>query len=300
MEKDNQQLIEDIKRRLAGYTLETPEENFDEAEVEAWVQLLAVLEGDEKADSRENEESLARFWEFWNKRMAEEGRCTEGNETLPEHGANRKKGGKTKTARRWYMTAAAAAVVFLVFVGGSFGSIAGKKQGFFYFLSRDKSGATIITSPESMETEKEGQISGQYYKPNEVPEEYMAYVADTAAVEGLRVYQLQGVDVFVSETGDFVTSFLVNQETQEKMQIGVTIYPNKMLCIRQAYDTYDYEYSVEQGGMEYELFSKPDTAGRTDYVVVFYVDNMRYSLSNKDDSGKLLEIAAQYYEYISD
>lgn len=310
MEKNNQKLIQDVKERLAWYTLEASEEEFDETEVEALVQLLTVLEGGKEEDAKESREALERFWKFRDKRMAEEGgriagesrRLPEGA-ALAENGKKHNARGRKRAVRRWYMPAAAAAVVFLVVAGGSIGSMAVKDNGYFYWLKRDENGATFITNPESLDAVTEQPSYSKSYKPEEVPAEYKEYVVDaevTEAIEALQNYELQEVHILEEENIKNVNSFLINQGTEEELSICVEIFPYKRLRVHESYGSNEYEYGAEQGGMEYELFSKPNPTGGTDYVVTFYVENKRYTLSNHDNDRQLIEIAEQYYHYIAD
>lgn len=298
MEKNNQQLIKDVKECLAWYTLEASEEEFDEKEVEALVQLLTVLEGNKEEDDKESRAALERFWKFRDKRMAEDSGHI-GSGAIPDSSKRKKAQGRKRAVRRWYMPVAAAVVVFLVFVGGSFGSIAEKNNGFFYWLKRDKTGATFITNPENLDVVTE-QNSSKSYKPDEVPEEYKEYVVDREEIESLeslKGFALREVTILESdEDADVIDNFLENQETGEKLCIGITVYPYKVLHVSEGYDAYEYEHIVEPEGMEYELLSKPNPTGGTDYVVIFYVENKQYAVSNHDDSRKLIEVARQYYQ----
>lgn len=297
MEKNNQQLIKDVKERLAWYTLEASEEEFDEKEVEALAQLLTVLEGNKEEDDKESKAALERFWKFRDKRMAEDG-VHIGSRAIPDSSKRKKAQGRKRAVRRWYMPVAAAVVVFLVFVGGSFGSIAEQNNGFFYWLKRDKTGATFITNPENLDVVTE-QNSSKSYEPDEVPEEYKKYVVDREVIESLESlqgFELQEVAIMQSDDRELIDSFLVNQETEEKICIGIAVYPYKVLHVSEGYDAYEYEYIVEPEGMEYELLSKPNPTGGTDYVVIFYAENKQYALSNHDDSQKLIEVARQYYQ----
>lgn len=297
MEKNNQQLIKDVKERLAWYTLEASEEEFDEKEVEALVQLLTVLEGNKEEDDKESQAALERFWKFRDKRMAEDSGHI-GSGAIPDSSKRKKVQGRKRAVRRWYMPVAAAVVVFLVFVGGSFGSIAEKNNGFFYWLKRDKTGATFITNPENLDVVTEQNCS-KSYEPDEVPEEYKEYVVDREVIESLeslKGFELQEVAIMQSDGRELINSFLVKQETEEKICIGIAVYPYKVRYVTEGYDAYEYEYIVEPEGMEYELLSKPNPTGGTDYVVIFYAENKQYALSNHGDSQKLIEVARQYYQ----
>ena len=106
-------------------------------------------------------------------------------------------------------------------------SVATRKQGFFYWLKRDKTGASFITNPEGMETE--------YLNHSNYNSDY------------------------------------------------------KHLC------------TVNNEGVRYELYSQaaPASAGATKYIVVFYFEGKRYTLSNINNPWLLVDIAMQYYQWIS-
>ena len=106
-------------------------------------------------------------------------------------------------------------------------SVATRKQGFFYWLKRDKTGASFITNPEGMDTEYLNHSN---------------YNSDYAH-----------------------------------------------LC------------TVNKKGVRYELYSQaaPASAGATKYIVVFYFKGKRYALSNINNPRLLVDIAMQYYQYIS-
>lgn len=108
-------------------------------------------------------------------------------------------------------------------------SVATRKQGFFYWIKRDKTGASFITNPEAMETESlnhSNHNSAGYYK---------------------------------------------------------------------------HIYTINKEGIRYELYSQtaPVSAGVTKYIVVFYFKGKRYALSNINNPWLLVDIAMQYYRYIS-
>ena len=69
--KTNKQLIEAAKERLQWYTLEATDEEFDEEEVDALVELLNKLEPLEVAEEQASEVALERFRSYAEMREAE-------------------------------------------------------------------------------------------------------------------------------------------------------------------------------------------------------------------------------------
>ncbi len=307
MGKNNQQLIEDVEKRLAWYTLEASEEEFNEAEVEALVQLLTVIEGNAEETCRNSKEALERFWKYRDKRMAEGGGHTVGSMTLPELYVKDKTGrGKKAIHRRYMKTAAVLAAAFFAIGGTSIGAAAVKYEGYFHWLKRDKNSVDFVTVPENLNIAAEVEKS-ERYEPDEVPGEYRVDVVDTAVIEkieGLKGFELQSVEILRSDAGDSVHSFLSRPETKEEIAIDITVFPDMVLNSRDIYkgdmEGYEFEYYEEQDGLEYELLSKINPEEEKDYAVIFYHGHRRYALSKRDDSAQqLLELARRFYQYIN-
>ncbi len=306
MEKNNLQLIEDVKGRLLWYTMEASEEEFNEEEVEALLRLLEVLEGGPENADEDTKEALERFWGFRDKRLAEEGgrapKAVLSENMLSD--VNRKRNAGA-FLRRCLTAAAMIAIVFFIFAGGMSGSIAFKSDGFFQWLSRDKSGISFITAPEKLDVTA-NTVKSEEYAPDQVPQEYRTDMVEgdmLEALEGLKGFELKTVELLRSEDIDSVMSFLENKETGEEMTIDITIYSPQIFNIRITFEDkepgYIHEYHEEKDGFEYDFFSKPNEAGGNDYLIFFFHGFRKYTLSNRDDSAKLLEVAEQLYKYIN-
>lgn len=317
-DKNGQGSTEELKRRLKACAEEATEK-LDIAEIE-W--LVGQLE-DKEEKNRKTEEAekkeRERFREYCKNRMAEGGLLTEetirsitdavekrtAKEQERRHSAvpRKKRAFQTRLPVFWTKhKAAAVAAVLLVAVcllAGSQRAVnAAKKGGFFYWLSKDKEGVTMITAPENMETGTDTTTDAVYTSLAELPEEYLQYIVDKEQFATLQEYEFREVGVSKGTYFCMLQQFMLEAKTGKGITIGVNIYRNEAVLERENYFS-EGEEAVEWITGEGTILIKEGIQGSDEYTLLFYSGNKKYFVEGDCDKEKLKEIAAEYIKIVN-
>ena len=268
---DKEKMIEAVKEKLRWYTFEASEEEFDAEAVDALVRFL-----------REAEPELGEAPEI------------ENDIEMPVQ--------KKRVIKFSYGKIAAAVVVGVlaltlasVVVGNSLGtSLAWEDGGFFKLLRKDKSGQILITSSENLGIEDE--VVQYYYETDNVPVEYRAYLIEPIDIDGLVKMEIEFVKIHKARAMiNISANILVGYD--ERIECGITIFEDELRVVRNSYDEYDYQYSIQTNKV-LEIYEKKNKEGEKEYAVVCYENNNKIYVLGQLEVDILVDIAESYLEII--
>ena len=167
--------------------------------------------------------------------------------------------------------------------------------GFFNWLRKDKEGQTMITSPDYL-----GVDVGEpewYYDYKDIPEEYQKYLFLSNTTGELEDCKLKGV---VVENGNAMKkiseSWIV--AGNKKVNVGVYVYEDKVLMLRDKYDQYIYQYSYNVNNCAHDVFEKEGDSEEKEYSIFFYDNNKRYFVAGQLEVEMMRELAIAYMNFV--
>ncbi len=284
---NNTQLMEAAKERLYWYTMEATEEEFNEEEVDALVNLLQTLEPVKKTNKRSDSEELNSFYEYVQQREKEE-----GHDLVWTH--KKRKGMRLFVRNHKIMTAVAAVFLFILVARGSWGVVnAHQGNGFFYWLRQDEEGMTMLTSPDNISENLNAENAKEYASMEELPEEYKKYLVDLKSIKQLQDYKLKCIKVNQMDDRCGVKRCYVDESGEKRIYVGMFIYSDEVSLSRESYFSKEYDSSITNN-YEEGILLKEDLKGGMECTIYFYKNNIRYYVEGNVDKDILTEIAMEY------
>ena len=291
--KENKQQANYWRKRLNWYLNEASAEEYDEAEVQAIMDLIPVLDPEGyKEEYYTPEKGLERFWQTYEIRQRiqdEFERLQAGEVSLadyPDEGLDEKK--VTKYRPKYFTRlVTAAALVVAMFLGGTIGIYA-DRDGLFRKLNSGEDRNAIISSTTVADKGKEHYKT--FESAEEVPIKYLSCLWTPSDIpDNLKLYQVELTEKelaikvkckFIDKTKEL---FIYTTKLSYKENVVVTdqLYDGfKFLC-NELYDFTEVEYLVKEND-DY-----------TEYIAFFEYGNSMYSLSSNCNFDTIVNIIKQ-------
>lgn len=308
--QDNESLIQELTKRLDWYIMKASDEEFDADEVQTLMKLLDNLktEEDNVEDELPVEEALDDFWKHCEEREEEErlllGTEEEKDKSEPVAEKEEDKPRKGKLHKvLWYFHrrrfAVVAAVVLVVMVlGGSWQVVANaeKHGGFFWWMDKNEEGTTMITASEGVDINSDNYVIGEYYNIKEIPENYSEYVEEIVEMEGNSTYLFNFAKIIKNKYNDTVYVYMNNVD--DTLRFEIRIYPQEIQRVRETYPGYTFEKEFEDGGINFDVFSKEESSGEYTYIMYFYYGKEKYIVIGRNDEERIQDIVIAYKNVI--
>ena len=308
--QDNESLIQELTKRLDWYIMEASDEEFDADEVQTLMKLLDNLktEEDNIEDELPVEEALDDFWKHCEEREEEErlllGTEEEKDKSEPvaEKEEDKPREGKLHKVL-WYFhrrrfAVVAAAVLVVMVLGGSWQVVANaeKHGGFFWWMDKNEEGTTMITAPEGVDINSDNYVIGEYYNIKEIPENYSEYVEEIVEMEGNSTYLFNFAKIIKNKYNDTVYVYMNNVD--DTLRFEIRIYPQEIQRVRETYPGYTFEKEFEDGGINFDVFSKEESSGEYTYIMYFYYGKEKYIVIGRNDEERIQDIVIAYKNVI--
>ena len=308
--QDNESLIQELTKRLDWYIMEASDEEFDADEVQTLMKLLDNLktEEDNIEDELPVEEALDDFWKHCEEREEEErlllGTEEERDKSEPvaEKEEDKPREGKLHKVL-WYFhrrrfAVVAAAVLVVMVLGGSWQVVANaeKHGGFFWWMDKNEEGTTMITAPEGVDINSDNYVIGEYYNIKEIPENYNEYVEEIVEMEGNSTYLFNFAKIIRNKYNDTVYVYMNNVD--DTLRFEIRIYPQEIQRVRETYPGYTFEKEFEDGGINFDVFSKEESSGEYTYIMYFYYGKEKYNVIGRNDEERIRDIVIAYKNVI--
>lgn len=308
--QDNESLIQELTKRLDWYIMEASDEEFDADEVQTLMKLLDNLktEEDNVEDELPVEEALDDFWKHCEEREEEErlllGTEEEKDKSEPvaEKEEDKPREGKLHKVlwyfRRRRFAVVAVAVLVVMVLGGSWQVVANaeKHGGFFWWMDKNEEGTTMITAPEGVDINSDNYVIGEYYNIKEIPENYNEYVEEIVEMEGNSTYLFNFAKIIRNKYNDTVYVYMNNVD--DTLRFEIRIYPQEIQRVRETYPGYTFEKEFEDGGINFDVFSKEESYGEYTYIMYFYYGKEKYIVIGRNDEERIRDIVIAYKNVI--
>ena len=199
--------------------------------------------------------------------------------------------------RRRFVVVTVALLVVMI-LGGSWQVVANaEKHGdFFWWMDKNEEGTTMITAPEGVDNDFNIRIVGNYYNIEEVPEEYRQYVEEIVEIKGISTYTFNYAKVIKGNYND--TLYVYMNNIDDTMRFEIRIYPQEIQRVRETYPGYTFEKEFEDGGINFDIFSKEESSGEYTYIMYFYYGKEKYIVIGRSDEDRIQDIVIEYKNVI--
>ena len=295
--QDNESLIQEIQKRLDWYTMEASDEEFDADEVQNLLKLLDGLTPEEEKDRLSSDEVVDNFWKYCAEREEEERILAEADE--PE---KKKEHKVLHYFQKHRAVAVAAAVLIVIMLGGSWQMAvnAEKHGGFFWWMDKNEEGTTMITAPEGVEEVDSNNCTIEIYDSVEkIPDSYGKYALQLFEISEIARYQFDYAKLVNGKHNDTMYIFL-KDGMDDILKFEIRIYPHEILRVRETYPGFVFEKEFDDEGIAFDVFSKKEISGEDTYIMYFYYDKEKYTITGRGNEDDLQDIVIRYKNVILD
>lgn len=312
--QDNESLIQELTKRLDWYIMEASDEEFDADEVQTLMKLLDNLktEEDNIEDELPVEEALDDFWKHCEEREEEErlllGTEEEKDKSEPvaEKEEDKPRTGKLHKVlwyfhRRRFVVVTVALLVVMI-LGGSWQVVANaeKHGGFFWWMDKNEEGTTMITAPEGVEEVDSNNCTIEIYDSVEkIPDSYGKYALQLFEISEIARYQFDYAKLVNGKHNDTMYIFL-KDGMDDILKFEIRIYPHEILRVRETYPGFVFEKEFDDEGIAFDVFSKKEISGEDTYIMYFYYDKEKYTITGRGNEDDLQDIVIRYKNVILD
>lgn len=312
--QDNESLIQELTKRLDWYIMEASDEEFDANEVQTLMKLLDNLktEEDNIEDELPVEEALDDFWKHCEEREEEErlllGTEEEKDKSEPvaEKEEDKPREGKLHKVlwyfhRRRFVVVTVALLVVMI-LGGSWQVVANaeKHGGFFWWMDKNEEGTTMITAPEGVEEVDSNNCTIEIYDSVEkIPDSYGKYALQLFEISEIARYQFDYAKLVNGKHNDTMYIFL-KDGMDDILKFEIRIYPHEILRVRETYPGFVFEKEFDDEGIAFDVFSKKEISGEDTYIMYFYYDKEKYTITGRGNEDDLQDIVIRYKNVILD
>lgn len=312
--QDNESLIQELTKRLDWYIMEASDEEFDADEVQTLMKLLDNLktEEDNVEDELPVEEALDDFWKHCEEREEEESLLLgteeekDKSEPVAEKEEDKPREGKLHKVlwyfRRRRFAVVAAAVLVVMVLGGSWQVVANaeKHGGFFWWMDKNEEGTTMITAPEGVEEVDSNNCTIEIYDSVEkIPDSYGKYALQLFEISEIARYQFDYAKLVNGKHNDTMYIFL-KDGMDDILKFEIRIYPHEILRVRETYPGFVFEKEFDDEGIAFDVFSKKEISGEDTYIMYFYYDKEKYTITGRGNEDDLQDIVIRYKNVILD
>ena len=312
--QDNESLIQELTKRLDWYIMKASDEEFDADEVQTLMKLLDNLktEEDNVEDELPVEEALDDFWKHCEEREEEErlllGTEEEKDKSEPvaEKEEDKPREGKLHKVlwyfhRRRFVVVTVALLVGMI-LGGSWQVVANaeKHGGFFWWMDKNEEGTTMITAPEGAEKVDSNNCTIEIYDSVEkIPDSYRKYALQLFEISEIARYQFDYAKLVNGKHNDTMYIFL-KDGMDDILKFEIRIYPHEILRVRETYPGFVFEKEFDDEGIAFDVFSKKEISGEDTYIMYFYYDKEKYTITGRGNEDDLQDIVIRYKNVILD
>ena len=312
--QDNESLIQELTKRLDWYIMKASDEEFDADEVQTLMKLLDNLktEEDNVEDELPVEEALDDFWKHCEEREEEErlllGTEEEKDKSEPvaEKEEDKPREGKLHKVlwyfhRRRFVVVTVALLVVMI-LGGSWQVVANaeKHGGFFWWMDKNEEGTTMITAPEGAEKVDSNNCTIEIYDSVEkIPDSYRKYALQLFEISEIARYQFDYAKLVNGKHNDTIYIFL-KDGMDDILKFEIRIHPHEILRVRETYPGFVFEKEFDDEGIAFDVFSKKEISGEDTYIMYFYYDKEKYTITGRGNEDDLQDIVIRYKNVILD
>ena len=203
--------------------------------------------------------------------------------------------------RRRFVVVTVALLVVMI-LGGSWQVVANaeKHGGFFWWMDKNEEGTTMITAPEGVEEVDSNNCTIEIYDSVEkIPDSYGKYALQLFEISEIARYQFDYAKLVNGKHNDTMYIFL-KDGMDDILKFEIRIYPHEILRVRETYPGFVFEKEFDDEGIAFDVFSKKEISGEDTYIMYFYYDKEKYTITGRGNEDDLQDIVIRYKNVILD
>lgn len=203
--------------------------------------------------------------------------------------------------RRRFVVVTVALLVVMI-LGGSWQVVANaEKHGdFFWWMDKNEEGTTMITAPEGAEKVDSNNCTIEIYDSVEkIPDSYRKYALQLFEISEIARYQFDYAKLVNGKHNDTMYIFL-KDGMDDILKFEIRIYPHEILRVRETYPGFVFEKEFDDEGIAFDVFSKKEISGEDTYIMYFYYDKEKYTITGRGNEDDLQDIVIRYKNVILD
>lgn len=194
------------------------------------------------------------------------------------------------------------ALLVVMILGGSWQVVANaEKHGdFFWWMDKNEEGTTMITAPEGAEKVDSNNCTIEIYDSVEkIPDSYRKYALQLFEISEIARYQFDYAKLVNGKHNDTMYIFL-KDGMDDILKFEIRIYPHEILRVRETYPGFVFEKEFDDEGIAFDVFSKKEISGEDTYIMYFYYDKEKYTITGRGNEDDLQDIVIRYKNVILD
>lgn len=267
----DKKIIKVLRERLRWYMYEAGQDEFDNEEVNAIIDLLQVIDPIERreGDFYTASKALDRFWTFFAFRE----RPDEEESPYPLTMRIQMK------LRHIFRSTAFANVTFIIalvvamFLGGTAVTFA-QKEGFFHWMQKDTYNDISIVAPQSVNTE---YLVNSYMSFDEVPINYVRFVWAPTTTDILQDFSLCNINICDSSV--YIQAECLFKKDESFIKFSRKEYDGDITGKSLTFDMFELLDSEEINGTKVDFYRKVND-DYTEYVACFYIKTSIYTVNS--------------------
>ena len=83
------------------------------------------------------------------------------------------------------------------------------------------------------------------------------------------------------------TVYVYMNNVNDALRFEIRIYPQEIQRVRETYPGYTFEKEFEDGGINFDIFSKEESSGEYTYIMYFYYGKEKYIVIGRSDEDRI-------------
>ncbi len=286
--EEQQAIIDGLKDRLIWLTYEASDEECNEREVQAIVNLLNELDPIDIDRTKYNPQ-------LGMKRLRERCEKTNSGGVVDEVSHKKDKFAFFHRSRGMVGVAATVFVVCLIFWGNSNPTMADLDTGFFHWLKMGETGQEVVIFPTQELIQADQAYKQLQYSDEELPQHYKneMWIPETIGEN----WDLELNNVILGDLCTILNRDYYNASLDKNILIQVMIYENHLMFERKCYADFTYLYEKEVAGTTMFYFEKQGK-DEIEHAISFYEGTRCYSVQGDTSVKKIEEVVTDYADAI--
>lgn len=158
----------------------------------------------------------------------------------------------------------------------------------------------MITAPEGVEEVDSNNCTIEIYDSVEkIPDSYGKYALQLFEISEIARYQFDYAKLVNGKHNDTMYIFL-KDGMDDILKFEIRIYPHEILRVRETYPGFVFEKEFDDEGIAFDVFSKKEISGEDTYIMYFYYDKEKYTITGRGNEDDLQDIVIRYKNVILD
>ena len=279
----DKKIIKALRERLRWYMYEAGQDEFDNEEVNAIIDLLQVIDPIERreGDFYTASKALDRFWTFFAFRE----RPDEEESPYPLTMRIQMKLRHIIRSTAFANVTFIIALVVAMFLGGTAVTFA-QKEGFFHWMQKDTDTNISIASPQTVDTE---DTVNSYMSFEQVPLNYIRFIWAPTSMDVLQDFSLCSINIYDNKA--YILSECLFKKDEAFIKFSRKEYNGDITGKNLTFDMFELLDSEEINGTIVDTYRKVND-DYTEYIACFYIKSSIYTVNSNVEIEDIKKIIA--------